>query len=297
MMERTKNLIVLMLEILVILAIILFIAVYIAANSTEKTYQNVLSDIKSGNFKEAETEIKTIPHYKDSNDISLYIYPISLFYNKYDTKDNEIKGYRMSLKSINEMVPKLKNISYKKDLTELSKVLNFKISEIQAESKNEGQEKQWTDVADRIKLGDVAGATEKLSKFTKPSDQYTKNELLAYINFTNAENLNDDKAIMESMKQLDPNYNGILSDTIQTSVLKYVDSIKWNESYKGEGVVKIDSIKLGMGKAELTGILGPQLKSNRISNKYGHFEIVYYKDGKTLYLENSKLIAYTENNE
>jgi hypothetical protein len=295
-MERAKNLIVLLLEISIILAIIIFVAVYIGTKSTEKTYQKVLSDIKSGNFEKAEAEIKSIPHYKDANDISLYIYPISLFYNKYNTRSNEIAGYKMSLKAIHAVVPKFKNANYKKDLTELSKVLEFKIKEIQAESKNTGQEKQWSDISARLKIGDVAGATEKLSMLLKPSDQYIKTELLAYIKFINAENLNDSKAITESIKELDPNYNGIMAAGIQTSVLKYVDSIKWNELYKAKDTAKTVLIKLGMSKEELTGILGPQLENKLIKNKYGNFEILYYKDGRTLYLENNRLKAYTEDN-
>jgi hypothetical protein len=295
-MERAKNIIVLIMEILIILGIVIFVTIYIGANSTEKTYQKVLSDIESSNFEAAEAGIKTIPHYKDANDISLYIYPISLYYNRYNTKSNEINGYRMSLKAINEVVPKFKNVNYKKDLTALAKVLEFKISEIQVQSENAAKEKQWSDIAGRLKIGDVAGALEKLSMLTKPSEQYIKTELLAYINFINAENLNDTKAITEGIKALDPNYNGILADMIQTSVLKYVDSIKWNELYKVKEPVKTAFVKLGMSKEELTGILGPQLESKLISNKYGHFEILYYKDGRTLYLENSRLKAYTESN-
>lgn len=295
-MERAKNILVLLLEILLVLAVIIFITIYIWTSSTEKTYKQVIADIASGKYEKAAMQIKEIPHYKDVNDLSIYIYPISLFYKSYDNADQETNGYKVALETIKNVMPKLKNQTYKNHLSELEKVLKFRIEKLKVQTANLEQDKLFADIEAELKIGGIAEATAKINKLDKPSVGRVKSELLAYVSLLNAENLGDNQLALEGIKKLNPKYNGIMSSTIQQEVLKYVDSIEWNELYKADEVEVTERpfITLGMTREAVIALIGKPTSNMGINNKYGIYETAVFESFGTLYFEDNKLAAYKE---
>jgi hypothetical protein len=299
-MEKLKNAIILSVEILIVIAIILFVTIYIGASGTENNYMKALSLLNSNNYKEASKIVEQIPHYKDASEMYMYIYPNSLYYGSYKSVNETLMNYNKALVYINLMKGKLKTPKYKKSFNELQVAINFKIGEINAEKQNDGISTEINNIGNLIKTGDYLGAGTKLNAIVNPSYDYIKTELNAYIAFLNAVNLNNKKAVNESIKNLDPNYKSILSADISSAVMANVDIVQWASLYNSNKNKNINTeaqnliITIDSKKADLLSLLGNPIKDEIISNKYGDFEIMTYNNNRTLYLENSILKAFNQ---
>lgn len=289
-MEKIKNIIILAVEILLVIAIILFVTIYIAASSTERSYQKVLTLMNAKQYSRAASILTGIPHYKDSSELYVYIYPNDLYYKKYSTIEDNIAGYKTALAYIDSMKGELKTEKYRTGFNELRKTISFKIEEMNAKSQYDSMTALVSDGASLIKKGDYVGASEKLNLINNLNFEPVKKELLGYISLLNAVNLNNKTEINKSIGQLDPNYNGILSADISTVVLGYVDIISWNNLYSANislnQTTSNAALSIGMKRNEVIGIMGEPTQDDIISNHYGKFEKMIYPNNRLVYLEN-----------
>lgn len=295
-MERIKNIIILTIEVLVVIAIIVFVAIYIAASSTEKSYQKAADLIKSKHYKEAVKVLEKIPHYKDSSELYVYIYPNDLYYQSYKSETEMLNGFKEALSYIDTMKDNLKIKKYRDSFEALKKTINFRMEEIAIKKENDSANTVLNSITDLIKKGDYIGAGNKLSTLTNPNFEPVKNELTSYIIFLNSVNLNDKNQIKKSAASLDPNYTGILSTDIKNAVLLQLDINEWTTIYNANKVSntnsKATSVTIGMKRDEVITALGQPIKDEKISNEYGSFERMTYTNNNVLYLQKDIVDAF-----
>jgi hypothetical protein len=294
--EKLKNIIAITVELVILAAIILFIAVFIGANKTEKSYQNILGFTKSGEWEKALKGIESIPHYKDADELYVYIYPNYLYFNNYKANGDKIKNYKAALNYIKSKGKSLTNINYKKSINELEKTINFKIEENDVDKLNYGINKLVNDSVLMIRKGQYEGATAKLDLISSISLEPVKQELYAYIIFLEAVNSNDTKAIQTSIKNLDPNYSGKLYNEISNKVLSIIDIQKWNSIYSGNTNTYYQpaKISINMKKDDVIKELGSPIKDRVLSNQYGVFEAMTFDNNGILFFENNILKTFKE---
>lgn len=299
-MEKIKNIAILIIEIIFAVSVVIFVSIFIAASRTEDNYQKAIALMNQGEWKSAMGLVDQIPHYKDSSELYFYIYPNSLFYKNYETRDSAIDGYKSALHYMDEEKNKISNKKYKEGLYQLGKTLNFKIEELNVKKQDEGLNIILSDSADLIKKGDFSGATKKLNLIVNANAKINsgvepiKQELIAYMNFLNAVKINDKNAILKIAEGLNPNYSGVLSNEIKNDVQAHLDMNEWNNIYIGNSssAPQSNAITIGMKRADIIAILGEPTKDELISNMYGKFEIMKYDNSRILYFENNNLGAY-----
>lgn len=295
-MEKLKNIVIIVVEIILAILIVVFVAVYIGASTTEKEYQKSITSINSGDWNNALNVIELIPHYKDSSELYIYIYPNNLFYENYKNIDDKLRSYKEAINYIHNEKSKLNNKTYKADFSELEKTLDFKINELNVKKQNDNMNTILNDSVAMIKKGDYASAVTKLNSISSNTMEPVKVELISYITFLNAVNLNDSKAIMKSIEALNPIYSGVLNNEINNEVQAYVDINKWGSIYKANTNVipQNTGIIIGMKKNEVTQALGKPAYDNLIANKYGNFQTMGYENNRQFYFENNILKSFKE---
>lgn len=296
----------------VVLFIALFIILFYESGKAEKDYQDAIAYMHRGDWGNALTYIQQVPYYKDASNFYIYIYPHKFFYDKYNTDEDAVKGYKAAVLFIDYQSKNLNGENkekFLKDLQELKKVLNFKINEYNLKLQYETVQANFKDAVEMIKQGNLQKAVEKLNQVNSFTLDIEKQELLRYINLLNAIKAKDNNAIMENISTLDPNYSGDLSADIKKTVQSYVDINKWISIYKGNGNVKsIQNVSVqntatqggiqalpissaivtaGMKKEDVIKVLGSPVKENIISNKYGTYEEMIYSGSRYIYLENN----------
>lgn len=293
-MEKIKNAVILFIEILFVVAIIIFVGIYISSQSTEDDYQKALKLIESNHYTDATTYLEKIPHYKDASELYIYMYPYALYYGKYKTPADKMVGYKNAVAYMVTTKGKLLTRKYKDGFNELAKTINFKLEEFNAKTKNDDGNVILNDSANLIKQGDYFAAGTKLDSITQLDLETIKIELKAYISFLNAVNLGKSKGIITSIESLDPDYTGILNTDIKNAVLAYVDDAKWRNIYKRTTQATAGGMLMPVGKKkeEVIAEMGSPLSVYEFSNKYGHFESMKYENSKIFYLENNIVTAY-----
>lgn len=291
-MDRIKNVLIVALEIILVLAIVLIIIIYISTDSTEKNYNKAKAYIKSKNYGEAADVLKGIPHYKDSSELQLYIYPESLYYTKYTSDTSKLTAFNQAIVYIDGLKNSAAGKKYAKNLLQLRNTLEFKVEEINVKNQNAMVQAVIAKSAQMIASGDYLGASEKLNAIAGPNGEPEKSELLAYIDLLNADKSKDKKAVQASITLLDPNYSGVLNTQISTLVFTYVDLGKWGSMYKNnsQSLIEKGVVRLGMKKQDLLPILGKPIEDMQISNEYGVFEKMKY-DKELLFFEDNVLNA------
>lgn len=282
--------------VIVLLSITTFSMLSYASSKTENEYKSALDNMQRGNYPEALRIAEAIPHYKDSSELYVYLYPHKLFTDQYNNVTEKTDGYKRAIAYIeaNREFLKGKNEDkYTNDLTELEKVLNFKIEEMGVQLADEASKNALNEAVNLIKQGDLPNAIVKLNTIDEKL-QYAvdKHQLINYINLVNAVNANDDKAIKASIELLNPNYAGALAEDIKTLALSKVSVDKWNSMYssKNADVVQTQPVTIGMKKDALIQLVGNAASSELIANKYGNFEKMDF-ESNMVYLENDTVTA------
>lgn len=309
-------------KLLLLIIVIAFGLLYYASNKMDNKYQTAISYMNRGDWSNAASLFLETPHYKDSTELYIYVYPNKLYYAKYTTQEDTIKGYTSGIDYINYEVDKLKGTScekYYNELIELKKVLNFRILEINAKSVDEPQRENIQMSVDAVKIGSYQDALSKLQLIPEDSIYaIDKNEIIKYIALLNTIPFNDLKEITKKIAELNPEYEGTLASEIKTSVAPYMDTNTWMElykEYKGENIASGEnntntsgkassdgetsdnigsfnkSINIGMERGEVLAVLGKPLSTNKIENKYGVYEILNYENNRQIFLENNIVTA------
>lgn len=297
-MERIKNVIIVTLEVILVFAIVLLVIIYVSTDSTEKNYSEAKALIKSKNYAKASAILKEIPHYKDSSQLDLYIYPESIYYANYDSVSSKINNFKLASNYIDSIQNNSGVKKYLKNLLELKQALQFRIEELSIKKQNDLVQAVISESATKIKTGDYLGASEKLNAIIGPNGEPEKTELLAYINLLNVIKDNNKKTITSAIALLDPNYSGVLASDINNLVTTFVDLGKWGSLYKGssQSLIEKGVIRLGMKKQDILPLLGASMPTStstgdeQINNEYGNFEKLTY-DKQALYFENNILNA------
>lgn len=300
-------------KLLIVILLTGFGILYYASNKVDAKYQSAIGAINDGEWSKAVSLIAETPHYKDASELYIYMYPHKLFYSGYTTEADAINGYNNALSFIKAERDKLKGTNSEKyitELNELEKVLNFKISELNAKISDEPVKKNLNEGVELIKQGKYQEALIKLQSISNDSIYgIDKQELTKYISLLTIMPSNDLKAITKAIAELNPNYSGILSQEIKLTVQAYVDGVNWNEIYTDkkkantvgrtvnmntEIPVNIQpsgtqskSVTVDMKREDVIAVLGNPTASNKISNKYGNYEEMIYGNNKFLYLENN----------
>lgn len=296
---------------LLLIILIGFGILYYASNKVDEKYHSAIVSMNNGEWSKAVSIILETPHYKDSSELYIYMYPHKLFYSEYTTESDAIKGYTSAVEFINQEIDKLTGTASEKyvvDLKELGKVLNFKIKELNAKILDEPLKKNLDESVDLIIKGSYQEALLKLQGIGDNSIYGTdKQELVKYITLQSIIPNNDINAITKAIAELNPNYTGALSQEIKLTANTYVDIVKWNEIYnaKKDGGLNNNqvanspqsvqkpagtgskSLTTGMTREEVVLTLGNPSTSNKISNKYGNYEEMIYGSNKIVYLENN----------
>ena len=295
-MEKLGSIIIIAVEIIVAVLIVIIVTVYIGASQTEKEYQKSITSINCGEWNNALKVIELIPHYKNSSELYIYIYPNNLFYGKYISLSDQIRGYRQAINFIDSEKDKLINKNYKFNFNELEKTLSFKISEFSNKKQNDNMNTTLNHSIAMIKKGDYISAVTKLNSISSITMEPVISELISYINFLNALNLNDPKAIMKSIGSLNPSYSGVLNIEIKNNVQAYVDINKWNSIYAGNINItpRNTGIIIGMKKDEVISVLGKPIDYNLITNRYGNFLTMNYDNNRKFYFENNNLMSFKD---
>lgn len=278
------------------LGIIMFSMLSYASSKTEDQYRLALDNKQRGNYLESIRIVESIPHYKNSSELYIYLYPHKLFTDKYNNLAEKTEGFKKAVSYIKKNKDFLKSKGedkYVTELSELEKVLNFKIEEMGIQIADEASKKVINEGADLIKQGDYPKALEKLNTIAE-NNHYAmdKHQLINYINLINAVNANDNKAINGVLELLNPNYTGILGEDIKKLALSIKFIEEWNSLYtsKNNAVEQKPTISVGMKKDSLLQLMGNPASSTVIANNYGNFEKMVY--GNTIiYLEKGTVTA------
>lgn len=293
-MERIKNIIIITFEIILVFAIALLVIIFVSTDSTEGNYSKAKTLIKSKNYAKAFEILKDIPHYKDSSELELYIYPESIYYANYDSDASTQIAFKQASSYIDSLENNAAIKKYSKNLLQLKKALEFRIEELDIKRQNDLVQAVISESAVRITKGDYLGASEKLNSVISPNGEPEKTELLSYINFLSVIKSNDKKAIANAIALLDPNYSGVLASGINSLVTTYVDLGKWGSLYnsssgsRSQSLIERGVIRLGMKVKDVLPMLGTPTGDNHINNQYGDFEKLSY-DKQVLYFENNIL--------
>lgn len=305
-------------KLLIVIILVGLGILYYASNKVDAEYQSAIKAMNNGEWSRAVSLIAETPHYKDASELYIYMYPHKLFYSNYTTEADAIKGYNSAAEFIKSERDKLKGTNSEKyisELNELEKVLNFKITELNAKILDEPVKKNLDEGVELIKQGNYQEALLKLQSVGNDSIYVVdKQELIKYISLLTIMPSNNLKAITEVIAQLNPNYSGALSQEIKLTVQGFVDEAKWVEIYTAKnGTDKINkdtnknlnaqqdaqkplaagskSVTTGMKREEVIAILGNPASSNKISNKYGNYEEMTYSSNRFVYLENNTVTA------
>lgn len=282
--------------VVVLLGITMFSMLSYASSKTEDQYRLALEDMEKGNYLEAARIVELIPHYKNSSELYVYLYPHRLFTGQYNSLAEKTEGYKKAISYIESNMEFLKSKGqdkYSAELSELEKVLNFKIEEMSIQIADEASKGALNEGASLIKQGDYPKALEKLNNVEEKQLFATdKHQLINYINLINGVNANDDKLIKGALELLNPNYTGILGEDIKNLALSKVSIEKWNSFYssKNNAEEQIPVITLGIKKDALVQLLGNPVSSTVISNKYGSLEKMIYGNN-TIYLDKDTVTA------
>lgn len=298
-----------LLTILIIAITSIFGMLLYASNVTENKYQEAKNYIEKGDWISALNLIEQVTHYKDSELLYSYIYPHKLFFEKYETYSQEVKGYNKALLYIDKKESLLKEANkaeYYKDIIELKKVINFKLKELNEKIKYEDTEEKLKEIKLLIQQGNYDKAIEGLNKINGKMYLTQKEQISNYIELllfiknsqTDVEaskndkkqtksNIIDLKKLENVVARLNPNYQGIMTDEIKKDVEKYVPLDRWVLLYNEKPINdKIITLNVGMKRDEIVLNMGNPERIEYLSNKYGTFEIMYYKDF-TIYLDNN----------
>ncbi|EYE88585.1 hypothetical protein Q428_07395 [Fervidicella metallireducens AeB] len=299
----------LILTILIVAFVSIFGMLLYASNVTENKYQEAKNYIVKGDWISALNLMEQVTHYKDSEELYSYIYPHKLFFEKYETYNEEVKGYKKALLYIDKkeiLLKEAKNPEYYKDIMELRKVINFKLKELNEKIKFEATDKTLNEIKNLIQQKNYDKAIEKLNEVNGRMYSAQKEQISNYIELllfiknsqNNIEGSKNDKKLTKTnmidlkelkkiVAKLNPDYQGTLSDEIKIEVEKYIPSEQWVQLYNEKPTTdKIIMLNVGMKRDDLILNMGNPDRTEFISNKYGIFEIMYYKDF-TIYLNNN----------
>lgn len=301
-------------KLLILIALIVFGLLYYASNKVDAKYQSAIEAMNNGEWSKAVGLLSETPHYKEASELYIYMYPHKLFYSGYTTEEDAIKGYSNAVDFIEHERDKLKGTDLEKyisDIDELEKVLNFKIKELNAKILDEPLKKNLDDGVQLIKSGNYQEALLKLQLIDDNCIYGTdKKELVKYISLLTVIPTNDLKTITSTIKELNPNYSGTLSQEIKLTVQSYIEPEQWNEMYSDKkeekpNKSKVDkaadasenpeiktgthsrSVTEGMKREDVIAILGNPSSSNKISNKYGNYEEMVYGNNSFVYIEDN----------
>lgn len=319
-MGKLWNMLKITLSICVFAFLILSGILFYLSGRAERDYQKAFAYAASSDWENALKTVEGISHYKNASELYSYVYPIKMYYSKFDSAEDTIKNYNKILFYIQTEkgnIGKLGDEKYIKDITDLEKVIAFKTNVFSVKAKDEALTKNLSDAVGFLKGSEFDKALEKLNAMGKSNYDNERDELVKFIALQKSIALNDQKLILQEVAKLNPAYSGIYAAEIKQVVQAYSNAEKWNELYSkaldtvkqpevvqapptgeaGAGVtpvvpMPVPNFKIApdMKREELVAALGNPTSSKVIESRFGVFEEMVYGE-RTAYLENGKVIA------
>lgn len=320
MVGKLWNLLKITLSVCVFAFLIFSGILFYLSGRAEGDYQKAFAYAASSDWENALKTVEGISHYKKASELYSYIYPIKMYYNKFDSPEATIENYKKILFYIQtekDNIGKLGDEKYIKDITDLEKVIAFNTNVFNVRAQSETVTKNLNDAVAFLKNGEFDKALEKLNAMGKSSYDSERDELVKFIALQKTITLNDQKLILQEVAKLNPSYSGIYSAEIKQVVQAYANAEKWNELYtKALGTPKQNEvvqaspaneaggtatppvpvpppnfkIAVDMKREEIVAALGNPTGSKVIESRFGTFEEMVYGE-RTAYLENGKVVA------
>jgi hypothetical protein len=305
-MEKLWNIIKIIGTTLIVLAFIIGGILFNLSGKAERNYQRAIAYSNNNEWSSALDTVEKIPYYKNSSELYSYIYPIKMFYNKYETAEETLENYNKVLfyiKTEMDNINKIGDEKYVKDINDLQNVIAFKTKITNIKAQDEALKKNLTEAVELLKQGNIDGASDKLHGMAGSIYDGEKNELIKYIALQRAVASGDQKLIITEIGKLSPSYSGVYAGEIKQSVQAYVDMTKWTDLYvkasnsQGQAdagqavpqVVQIPTVVQGMSRDELVAAYGAPSGENVLQSRFGSFiEMIY--GVRVIYLEDNKVV-------
>ena len=308
-MERIKRVTVITFLALFLSAAVIFALLFFESGKTEDVYKRAVNAIENKEWEEAYDLIKQVPHYKSSQEIEKYVYPIMAYYKEYDTSQDKLNGMEVVSTHIDSILEEIQNDEYKKNLSELKETIAFQKEKMNVLVQYDQETKLLEGSIELIKSGKLAEAETQLASVNSIRFILEKKQLSAYVKLLHAAAVGDKKSIEEAAALLNPAYTGSLSQDIRTVVVQHMDEDRWNKLYqeaaakaakeeaentKGEGnaLQKVSTIaSIGDGRSSVIKTMGNPVSIQTIDSSFGKCEKLVYAGDVIVYIEDGEVTA------